>query len=417
MSEEEREEEQDLRVESRRRGGFLGGVVFGAVLACLCMLLAMFLPRFVRTAFAGGNPGAEVLTSADTRRKLSEVQQIIEEYYLDEVDGQVLQDYLFLGAAAGLEDEYAAYYTAEELSEVMDSTRGEYYGIGAVIGTDQDSGDFYVDQVYKGSPAMEGGLTEGDIVRSVDGESVEELTLSDLVSLIKSKETFTMTVYRDSVGREVDLTLTCAEVQPDYVEAEMLEDGIAYLSLSEFTERAVDQFLDTLDDLNAQGMTALIVDLRGNPGGLLTAVCDILDAFFSEELIVYTEDKNGNREEYFTDEGQKVTCPVAVLVDGTSASASELFAGAIQDYDLGPVIGEQTYGKGVVQKTFELSDGSAFKMTVENYFTPEGQKVDGTGITPDIVVEADEETETDAVLERALQEMTALTGTTDGRKQ
>ncbi|MCD7817495.1 MAG: S41 family peptidase [Lachnospiraceae bacterium] len=202
---------------------------------------------------------------------------------------------------------------------------------------------------------------------------------------------------------------------PTYVSYEMLADQIGYLQLTEFTESAVEQFRDAVEDLNGQGMEKLIVDLRDNPGGLLTSVCDILDEILPEGLIVYTEDKNGNREEYMADDEQSVTCEVAVLVNGSSASASEIFAGAIQDYGLGPIIGTQTYGKGVVQKTYYLSDGSTFKLTVENYYTPNGQEIDGNGITPDIVAEEgddEENSETDietdaddAVLERALQEL------------
>ncbi len=417
MAEEERPKEQDLPKKQRDRNRFLNGVIVGILLAFLCMLAAIYLPRLVRSLSGRGNPGAAVLTSSNTRTKLDEVQQIIEEYYLGEVDGQVLQDYLFLGVAAGLGDDYAAYYTQEELSDVIDSTRGEYYGIGATIGYEQDTGTFYIDLIYEDSPAREGGLMENDIIRAVDGKPVDDMALSDLIALIRSEDTFTMTVYRESIMQDLDLTLTCGDIQPDYVTYEMRQNGIAYLKLKEFTERAADQFLEALKDLNTQGMTALIVDLRDNPGGLLDSVCDILDAFLSDRLIVYTEDKNGSRVDYTSEEGQEVTCPVAVLVNGSSASAAEIFAGAVQDYSLGPVIGTQTYGKGVVQKTYSLSDGSAFKLTAENYYTPDGQEINGNGITPDLVVEEDpEEAENgeDAVLETALQEMAAWTDASEG---
>jgi carboxyl-terminal processing protease len=192
----------------------------------------------------------------------------------------------------------------------------------------------------------------------------------------------------------------------NYVEYELKDGQIGYISLTEFTDQAVEQFHDAVCDLQEQGMEALIVDLRNNPGGLLTAVCDILDELLAGQLIVYTEDKNGTREEYYSDEEQLITCPVAVLVNGSTASAAEIFAGAVQDYALGPIVGTQTYGKGIVQNTFKLSDGSAIKFTVAKYYTPNGQDIHGNGITPDIVVEdteASEEAEdTDAVLQAAI---------------
>jgi len=412
---------QTLEKRSHRR--FLDGMLLGILLAAAAMCAGLFAPRIIRNLLGQGNPGAEVLTSSSTLSKLAEVQEIIEAYYLDEVDGEYLEAYLFKGIAAGLDDDYANYYTAEELSSVVDSTNGEYYGIGASIGTDTETGEFYVGEVYEDSPAKEGGLQINDVVRAVDGETVEELTLTELVSLIKSKDTFTMLVYRPETGEELELTITCGDVTPTYVTYEMKENQIGYLKLTEFTASAVEQFQEAVEDLNSQGMEALIVDLRDNPGGLLTSVCDILDEILPDDsLIVYTEDKNGNREEYTAEGEPSVTCEVAVLVNNGSASASEIFAGAIQDYGLGPIIGTQTYGKGVVQKTYSLSDGSAFKLTVENYYTPNGQEIDGNGITPDVVVEEDaqdgtaaEETEAgaeslteenDAVLARALEELT-----------
>ncbi|MCD8348934.1 MAG: S41 family peptidase [Lachnospiraceae bacterium] len=408
-------------LEKRGQRRFINGMLCGVLLAVAAMCAGVFAPRVIRNFLGKGNPGAEVLTSNSTLVKLAEVQELIESYYLDEVDGEYLESYLFKGIAAGLDDAYANYYTAEELSSVIDSTKGEYYGIGASVGMDAETGELYIAKVYEDSPAMEGGLQADDLVRAVDGETVDGLTVTELVALIKSKDTFTMSVYRPETGEELELTITCGEVIQTYVTYEMLENQVGYLSLTEFTSSAVDQFREAIEELNSQGMEALIVDLRDNPGGLLTSVCDILDEIIPvDSLIVYTEDKNGKRVEYTADEEPSVTCEVAVLVNNGSASASEIFAGAIQDYGLGPIIGTQTYGKGVVQKTYSLSDGSAFKLTVENYYTPNGQEIDGNGITPDIVVEeetqADEDgTETgaenltgvdDAVLARAWEELT-----------
>lgn len=266
-------------------------------------------------------------------------------------------------------------------------------GIGITLMMERDTGKHVVAEVYEDSPASEAGLQAGDVLVSVDGTALDGMNLDDVVSMLKSKEgAFSVEIYREETGETLETELVCEEIVLQYVESEMLEDGIAYLSLSEFTELSVTQFREAIQTLKEQGMEKLIVDLRGNPGGLLTAVCDILDEILPESLIVYTEDKNGERQEYYTDDKRTVDCEVAVLVNGRSASASEIFAGAVQDLGIGPVIGAKTYGKGVVQDTYFLLDGSAFKFTTQKYFTPNGQDIDGTGITPDVIVEEADDT-------------------------
>lgn len=383
--------------------GFLTGILATLVCAAVFMagwLIAQNKLQDHRTKTL--QQGAEVLTDYETLTTLDEVQSLIAQNYLNEVDSEMLSAYLFKGIAAGLGDPYANYYSEEELQSVLDSTRGEYYGVGATLTEDINTREIRVLEVYDNSPASESGLQPGDILTALDDTYLAGSGLSEVVALIKSRDgPFVLTIYRPDTEEELKLELECGEVELEYVEAEMKTDEIGYIRISEFTEIAVDQFKSAVPALQEQGMEKLIVDLRSNPGGLLTAVCDILDEILPEGLIVYTEDKDGNREEYRADGARMIDCEVAVLVNGDSASASEIFAGAIQDHGLGPVIGTQTYGKGVVQKTFPLSDGSAFKLTVQKYFTPLGQDIDGNGITPDILVEeskedADERTEADA---------------------
>ena len=365
--------------------------------------------------------GAEVLTDSATLHKLDEVQSLIEEYYLKDADADLLSTYLFKGIAAGLDDVYASYYSKEELESVLDSSRGSYTGIGAALAQDGKTGTITVNEVYENTPASEAGLQADDVLLTVDDTELEDIQLSDLVSLIKSKDgEFSITVYRPEEDREIVLQIMLGDVEIQKVSYEMKENRIGYIKIEEFTETAVEQFREAAEDLLDQDMQALIVDLRDNPGGLLTSVCDILDEVLPEKLLVYTEDKNGDREEYYSDQSRTVDCEIAVLVNGGSASASEIFAGAMQDYEMGPIIGTKTYGKGVVQRTFPLSDGSAFKMTVETYYTPNGQDIDGNGITPNIVVEEPEddaenatdtgadgdnmaEEDADPVLEKALE--------------
>jgi carboxyl-terminal processing protease len=396
---------------------FSAGFLAGFLLALLCVLV--FFGGYWLAGHTGtsADDGAGVLTDRSTLAKLKTIQTLIERNYLDETDGDTLLEGLFAGVAAGLQDDYARYYSAEEWKKVNESISGAYFGIGATISMDPDDGAMQVKAVYDDSPAADAGLLVGDILKELNGVSLDGVSLADAVSMIQSETgTFTLTVYRESSAQTLTLTMQCGSIAlMNYVEYEMKDGQIGYIRLTEFTDQAVEQFHDAACDLQEQGMEALIVDLRNNPGGLLTAVCDILDELLAGQLIVYTEDKNGTREEYYADEEQLITCPVAVLVNASSASAAEIFAGAVQDYALGPIVGTQTYGKGIVQNTFKLTDGSAIKFTVAKYYTPNGQDIHGNGITPDLVVEeAGEASDTDTVLQTA---MDALQGSKETEQQ
>lgn len=394
--------------------GFLSGFMTALVCVALCGIGWMMTENgFLKKEVAvKPNEGASVLTSTETLYRLAEVQELIEEYALEDVNSVHLSSYLFKGLAAGMDDPYAGYYTKEELQSLMDSSIGEYHGIGATLSVELATGEISVIQVYDGSPAEAGGLKQGDVIQYVEDQAVTGMDLTELVTLIKGMEDeFLVGVYRPEVDEIVELTLWCGNVELDHVEEKMLDDGIGYIQILEFSQSAVEQFEAAVQTLKDQGMEKLIVDLRNNPGGLLTAVCDILEMLQPEGLIVYTEDKYGKREEYRSKKGdRRLNCPIAVLVNEYSASASEIFAGSVQDYKLGPVVGTQTYGKGVVQMTYPLKGGGAFKLTVEKYFTAGGQDIDGNGITPDIVVEeisADDEADgsqaEDAVLQAAVE--------------
>lgn len=402
---EKEERKEDLMEEAeaapqRHQGSFTTGFLAGVLTALFCVSVFLMGWNIGERRFAKKDTssveeetenGAEILTDPSTFSMLEEVKNLIENNYLNDVDSDLLSAYLFKGIAAGLDDPYANYYTAEELEDVMDASRGEYTGIGAVIEQDAKTGEFSVNDVYVGRPAEQAGLQAGDILEQINDTPVDGMSLNDVVGLIKGADgAFTMKVYRPTADEEFSFEIECGEVKVPAVTYKMLEDGIGYIRLNEFTEVAVGQFVDAAEMLEDQGMQKLIVDLRDNPGGLLTSVCDILDEVLPEGLLVYTEDKDGNREEYNSDRMRTVYCELAVLVNENSASASEIFAGAIQDHGAGTIIGTKTYGKGIVQKTFPLSDGSAFKMTVEKYYTPLGQDINGNGITPDIIVDNEE---------------------------
>ena len=205
-------------------------------------------------------------------------------------------------------------------------------------------------------------------------------------------------------GSSIDMELTRKIVENRTVKTEMKEGGVGYLKITEFDSVTYEQFQNGLETLEKEGMTALVVDLRDNPGGNLDTVCQILDLLLPEGTIVYTEDKNGERVDTKTsDDEHQFTKPLAVLVNGRSASASEVFSGAVQDYGTGTIIGTQTYGKGIVQTLYSLSDGSCLKLTTAQYFTPDGRNIHGEGITPDIVVEKSADDQTDNQLEKAVE--------------
>lgn len=378
-----------------RRSGRLAAYIAGILTAFLCLIVFQIGWTAADRGLFGKKDdiqeeetGEQVLTDHATWYKLGEIQDLIAEKYLNEVDSDKLSSYLFKGVAAGLEDPYASYYSQAELQSVIDESRGEYFGIGATLMLDVKTGEHVVVEVYKDSPSEKAGLMQGDVLLSVEETLLDGVNLTDTVTMIKEQEgPFSVGVYRPETDETLTLTMECGEVELDYVEEELLEDQIGYVRVSEFTTLAAEQFSEALKALKQQGMEKLIVDLRGNPGGLLDSVLSMLDDILPKELVVYTENKNGKQEKYYTDEKSIISCEVAVLVDGYSASASEIFAGAVQDIGLGPVVGTQTYGKGVVQSTYFLSDGSAVKFTTDKYFTPKGQDIDGNGITPDVVIE------------------------------
>lgn len=377
----------------------------GALCGALAVLLGLGL-----VSCAGRLPflGKEEAVSQETKEKLSGIQALIQKEYIGEVDEDALQTGICQGYVGALGDPYSAYYDEEQTSALMETTQGEYGGIGVVLTQNLDTGVTTASSVYEDSPAMKAGMKDGDIIYQVEGRDVSGMALEEISGSIKGEKgtTVEITVLRGEEREEVTLTITRDTIQAETVKIRMLEDEIGYLAISEFDSVTLEQYREGLAELTAQGMEGLIVDLRGNPGGNLDTVCEILDLMLPEGLIVYTEDKDGNRQEFTSDEAQEVQVPLAVLVDGNSASASEIYAGAIQDYGIGQIVGTKTYGKGVVQTIYDLKDGTSLKLTVAEYFTPNGRNIDGEGITPDVEVtyQRDEnDPEADNQLDRAVE--------------
>ncbi len=388
----------------KNKKGFMQGALCGA----LAMLLVTGLVSCgLKVKDSSGKKTTEAVSS-ETDNKLEKLESLINEYYLKDVDQDDLQQGIYKGYIAGLNDPYSAYYDEEATKSFQESTEGEYDGIGAVMSQNRETGIITISQVYEGSPAEQAGIKDNDILYKVEDEEVTGQDLTEVVSKIKGEKgtDVKMTVLRGDERKEVQVTATRATIEYPTVNSKMLDNGIGYLRITEFDAVTYDQYMNAYNDLKNQGMKGMVVDLRSNPGGSLSIVCKILDEILPEGKIVYTQDKNGKEEDFTSDEEKKIDIPMTVLVNQYSASASEIFAGAIQDYKLGAIVGTQTYGKGVVQQIFDLKDGTCVKLTIAKYFTAKGQDIDGKGITPDVAIDYkadDNNSDADNQLDKAIE--------------
>ena len=369
---------------------FLKGTLFGILLS-VTVLLAVFLFRYGTLRYGNRAGGARQISSGETVRKLTKISELIEDYYLFEPDPEELEKWMFKGIAAGLQDTYADYYTADEMDEIRKQNEGTYRGLGVTLAADTDTGSVVIQSVFDNSPASEAGLREGDIVVKVQDTETDGMSPADISAL--GRELKDEPVMLTVLSGEETLTFSMEqrEIEMMPVTGEMMDESVGYIRIPQFDMAAVSQFESVVADLQEQGMKGLVIDLQDNPGGVLDSVCAILDDLLPEGVIVSTSTKEGKQNELLSDEKQIFTGPMAVLINQSSASASELFAGTFQDYELGKVVGETSYGKGVVQKTWSLQDGSAFKMTTEKYFTAKGRDIDGTGVVPDIGISEEED--------------------------
>ena len=359
--------------------GFIKGALTGALLTLLVVSLAACGLQHIN----------EGIISSDTETKLSYLKKLIDETYLHDVKEKDLNEGIYKGYVEGLGDQYSAYYDKKETKELTESLDGSFSGIGAVMTQDASSGVITITRVYDDSPAKKAGIKTGDILYRVEEKTVTGKDLDKVVSWIKGKKgtKVNLTLLRGTNSDKIKVTATRDVINVETVKYKVLENQIGYISISEFDSVTGAQFAKALKQLQKKNIEGLVVDLRNNPGGSLSTVCDILDSILPKGLIVYTKDKNGKKEEYTSDEKYRLNLPMSVLVNGQSASASEIFARAVQDYGKAEIIGTQTYGKGVVQNLFDLKDGTCVKLTTSEYFTPKGRNIDGKGITPDVKIE------------------------------
>lgn len=343
---------------------------------------------------------------SEVEAKLNAIDSVLDSFYFEEVDDEKAKDSIYKAYLSSYGDKYTVYYTADEYKKLTETTNGTFSGIGAVCQISSEGGILLVD-VYESGAGYKAGLRSGDRIIQVDGTDVTDMDLSSAVALVKGEKGTQVGLKIVRNGATSDYTVVRDEIEVQTVNYAITEDNIGYISVSQFENVTAKQFKAAIEDLKSEGAKGIIIDIRNNPGGLLTTVISMLKDILPNGLIVYTEDKDGNRKEYSDNDNEELDMPLAVLVNGNSASASEIFAGAIQDYGKGVIVGTQTFGKGIVQTVKPLTDGSAIKFTIAKYFTPKGQDIHGKGVTPDVVVEYDKDADEDTQISAALESVRA----------
>ncbi len=393
-----------------KSGKFFWGGLFTGLIMSLLVVSSVYVVNRIQYAHKSGQTvglhtreeesqentdGATVTGEAvsdDTVAKMKVIENVIDTYfYKEDVDKDAMVDGIFKGMVESLGDPYSEYYSKEELESLYQDSLGVYYGVGAYVSLDTTTGLAKISGIIADSPAEDADLRAEDIIYKVDDVDVTGMTLQETVSLIKGDENTTVKLILIRDGKEIEKEVTRRRVESPTVKFEMLDDGMAYIQITEFDTVTVDQFTEAMAMARGNDMKGLILDLRSNPGGNLSSVVSIARQMLPKGLIVYTVDRDGNRDEYSCDGSKELDVPMVVLVNGNSASASEILAGAIKDYGIGTLVGTTTFGKGIVQRPIELSDGSAVKLTISSYYTPNGINIHGIGIEPDVECEFDSE--------------------------
>lgn len=413
----------EKKLRKKRTKTFLLGVLVGALLTLIVSTAALLISNVVAirryqnqaaTSKSEKPETKEEITSiinTDTTVKMALIEKEIKDNYYKDVDMKALEEGVYYGMMDSLGDPYSTYYSQEEIEKVMEESEGIYYGIGAYVSFDTEKDVAVISGIISGTPAEEAGLQADDIIYKVDGVETLGMSTNDVVKLIRGEEhtTVVVTVIREGEDDFLDIEVERRKIESPTVNYEMKEGDIGYIRITEFDDVTTDQFTEAMAVLKGQGMKGLILDLRSNGGGNFSTCVDIAQQLLPEGLIVYTEDKYGEREEYYCDGRREFDKPLVVLVNGYTASASEILTGAIKDHGIGTIMGTTTFGKGIVQAILSLRDGSAVKVTISKYFTPSGQNIHEIGIEPDIEVkydsEAYKEDGTDNQLEAAMEEI------------
>ena len=369
------------------------------VVCALALLLAAAIPAYSEMLsgpmFRKADTENVMITREEYERlqrfqKLEMLITLAEEYYYQDVDVDAMLEMAAVGLMAGIEDVYTVYYREEDMAAFNEETVGQYAGLGMQLLADSSDYSITVTRVFKGSPAEAAGVRSGDKIIYVNDVYYTAQEIDTAVSVMRGEpgETVNVTVLRGL--EQIDFEIARQIIDINYVEYEILDGNIGYVMVYDFLGNAYEGFAEAISSFSEAGVAGVIIDLRNNGGGLLDACVDMADLILPEGVVVSTKDKYDNVEEYTIDD-QYVDLPMVVLVNGYTASASEILAGAIRDYDAGVLVGTQTFGKGIVQVVLDLMDGTGVKLTVSQYFTPNGDYIHGVGLAPDVEIELNED--------------------------
>lgn len=373
---------------------YIKGVLMGVIVTVTCFVVLVTVGLYtgrldLNSAIKTGSSQVTDEQAEKIKDKVNLLSAYIDKYYLNNIDYEKMADSIYKGILNGLDDKYAAYYTKDEYKDISEKSSGVFCGIGAHMSQNSKTGVLTIIGVVSGGPAEKAGVKKGDILVEVDGENIENKDISYIVSKVKGKEgtSVEIALQRKNAAQLLKMKIERKVIRDNTVSHKMLDNNIGYISVSGFEEVTEKQFIKAVDDLENKGEKGLIIDLRDNGGGLLNTAIGMLDRLLPKELVVYTKDKQGMAQEYYTKDKQEVNVPIVILVNGNSASASEVFSGALKDYGKAKLIGTKTFGKGIVQSSFELQDKTAIKFTTSKYYTPKGNNIHGKGFEPDMKVE------------------------------
>ena len=373
---------------------FLRGVIMGAAGCILVLLSALTIAQYAgKINVAAGlkwDENGMSKEAVEIKDKAEILSSYINRFYLNDIDYGKMGDIIYKAMVSGLDDKYAAYYTKDEYKDISEKTKGEFCGIGAYISQGKNDNSLKVAGVVKGGPTEKAGIKKGDIIVEVDGENIQGKDSSYAVSKMKGKKgtNVSISVVRKGNKKPITFNIKREVIHDNTVSYKMLDNNIGYISVSAFETVTKKQFKSAVDCLEKKNEKGLIIDLRDNGGGLLDTALDMLDHILPKKLVVYTKDKNGVAEEYYTKDDKEIKIPIVILVNGNSASASEVFCGALRDYGKAKLLGTKTFGKGIVQSSFAFRDGTGLKFTTSKYYTPKGINIHGTGFEPDIKVKS-----------------------------
>ena len=384
-------------------------IIITALISSLVTLIVVN-EKFISSTSLSHIAGGDGTTGIETT--LAAIHTILEDEYLGELDDEQMLEMAVKGYVAGVGDEYTVYYTPEEMDEQYDTAMGNYVGIGIYMVVNYEEGTITVVEPMENSPAAEAGLQEGDLITKVEGEEVTVDNITEISDKIQGEEGTTVNLEITRGEEKIDVEVERRRIEISHINSRMIENDIAYIQVTDFDGGAAEEFRKNYEELKAQGATSLIIDLRDNGGGVVDEAIDMLEMICDKgSTLLIESDKDGNETITKSEEDPIIDVPIVVLVNWNSASASEIFAGALKDYNKATIIGTKTYGKGIIQSLMRLSDGSGLKVTTEEYCTPNRNKIHEIGIDPDITVELPEEIEeltdeNDTQLQRAIEELT-----------